>query len=446
MAREWTGWTAVELGRAIGEGKIDPVDLTEAFLAAINASASSSDIYIRMTQSRARAEALGASNRAKNDTRRGILDGVPISWKDLYDTAGVGTESGSKLLEGRVPDTDAEVLQNATRAGLVCLGKTHQTELAFSGLGLNPVTRTPPNVNDDALVPGGSSSGAGSSVAHGLAAGAIGSDTGGSVRIPAAWNNLVGMKTTHDLLSLKGVVPLCPSFDTVGPLARTVDDANHLIAAMAGSRPADLSGGNLKSMRFLVCESVALEECDTEPMEAFAAAMEALQSAGATLARSPVPELEEAMPLTGPLFAGEAYGIWHEVIEKSPDVMFTPVLERFRAGASFSAVDYVAAWRKLDDLRAQFSARLHEFDAIVVPTSAILPPDIQRLLNDQEYFTNRNLLALRNTRIANLMGGCSLTLPTPQPACGVMLIGRAGQDVAIMRAGAAMAPVIGPQL
>ena len=445
MTAQWTGLTALDQGRAIGEGRIDPVDLTETYLSAIAASPHKDDIYVRLTESRARAEAKAARKRAADGTRLSQLDGVPISWKDLYDTAGIATESGSRLLAGRTPDTDARVLQSATRSGLVCLGKTHQTELAFSGLGLNPVTRTPPNINDDAVVPGGSSSGAGSSVAHGLAAAGIGSDTGGSVRIPAAWNNLVGMKTTHGLLPLTGVVPLCARFDTVGPLTRSVDDANHLVAAMAGAKPADLSGGDPKRLRLLVCETIALDSADTEPLEAFTIAMEALQSAGVSLARSPVPEVADALALSGPLFAGEAYGTWKDRIEANPDVMFAPVRDRFRAGATFSAVDYVSAWQKLDDLRDIFVRRLRPYDAMVVPTSAIMPPNIQRLLNDEAYFTDRNLLALRNTRIGNLMGTCALTLPTRMPACGLMLIGRPYQDAALMRTGATLEKIVGPQ-
>ncbi|MGB5069169.1 MAG: amidase family protein, partial [Albidovulum sp.] len=164
---DWRSKSAGDLGRAIGRGDIDPVDLTETYLAAISAHDSRDRIYARLTESRARSEAKAAADRAKAGMRRSPLDGVPISWKDLFDSAGVATESGTRLLKGRTPTADAEVLRNATAQGLVCLGKTHMTELAFSGLGLNPVTATPPNINDPALVPGGSSSGAATSVAFG---------------------------------------------------------------------------------------------------------------------------------------------------------------------------------------------------------------------------------------------------------------------------------------
>ena len=226
-------------------------------------------IYVRMTRERALAEAEGARKRAKSGFRRGLLDGVPISWKDLFDTAGIVTEAGSMLLAGRIPEADAAVLQRATQAGMVCLGKTHMSELAFAGLGVNPAyggnidprPGTPPNVNDPALAPGGSSSGAAASVAFGLAAAGIGSDTGGSVRVPAAWNDLVGLKTTHGRLSLKGVVPLAESFDTVGPLCRTVEDCAQLLAVMEGGKPADLRGASLR---------VSVSWCSS-PMQAMSA-------------------------------------------------------------------------------------------------------------------------------------------------------------------------------
>jgi len=241
--QDWLWMTAADLGAGIGAGQIDAVALTETYLAAIDAHPMRDRIYARVTHQRARNEAEAAAERAALGLRRGPLDGVPISWKDLFDTAGTATEAGTKLMEGRVPATDALVLQNATAAGLVCLGKTHMSEIAFSGLGLNPMTGTPPCVNDADAVAGGSSSGAAASVAFGLAAAAIGSDTGGSVRIPAVWNDLVGLKTTHGRLSLEGVVPLCATFDTVGPLCRTVGDAALVLAALeGGERPADLMG------------------------------------------------------------------------------------------------------------------------------------------------------------------------------------------------------------
>jgi aspartyl-tRNA(Asn)/glutamyl-tRNA(Gln) amidotransferase subunit A len=437
MIGTWTNMTAADLGRAIGEGRINPVELTEAFLDRIDDHPLSARIYARTTPTRARGEAMAAASRAKAGLRRGLLDGVPISWKDLFDTAGVVTEAGSALLKGRTPDLDAAVLETATLQGLVCLGKTHMSELAFSGLGLNPVTGTPPCLNDDRAVPGGSSSGAAASVAFGLAPGAIGSDTGGSVRIPAAWNDLVGLKTSAGSLPLTGTVPLCEMFDTIGPLSHSVEDCGLLFAALQGKRPADLAGATLSGKRLAVLESVALDDLRERPASGFDDAVARLSRDGAKVERIDAPEVTEAMGLAGVLFTAEAYGIWRETIENAPQKMFPRILERFRSGANFAAVDYISAWRRLRQLRAIWADRVAAYDAVILPTSPILPPDANRLMTDDAYYTTENLLALRNTRIANLMGVCALTLPTSQPSCGISLMAGAGEDMRLLRLGAA---------
>lgn len=443
MTADWLRMTAAALGRGIAAGKVDPVALTEAHLEAIAAHPDADRIYARTTPERARAEAMAAHDRAKAGLLRGPLDGVPISWKDLYDTAGVATEAGSALLAGRVPETDARVLANATAQGLVCLGKTHMTELAFSGLGLNPVTATPPCVNDPAAVPGGSSSGAAASVAFGLAAAGIGSDTGGSVRLPAAWNDLVGLKTTAGRVSCDGVVPLCPRFDTVGPLARTVEDAALLLAALEGGVSADLSGASLQGMRFMVLGTIALDSLQPAPAAGLERALSALSAAGATVETVAAPEVAEAMALAGTLYAPEAYGIWREAIEAAPGKMYPPVLERFRGGASVLAADYVAAWAKLDALRRVWAGRVAGYDAVIVPSVPSLPPSAAAVLADEALFVSENLMALRNTRIGNLMGLPGLTLPTGVPSTGITLLGRPFREEALLRAGAAAEAVLG---
>ena len=433
---EWLNMSAADLGRGIGVGEIDPVALTETYLEAIDGHGARDRIYSAVTAERARAEARAAKERADARLRLGPLDGVPISWKDLFDSAGAATEAGSALLKGRVPARDAEVLRNATMAGLVCLGKTHMSELAFSGLGLNPVTATPPCINDEGAVPGGSSSGAGASVAFGLAACGIGSDTGGSVRIPSAWNDLVGLKTTAGRVSARGVVPLCARFDTVGPLSRSVEDCALMLAALEGGQAADLRGASLKGVRLAALQGLALEDVRDAPMAAYQSAIERFQAAGAVVDKLEAPEVDEAMPMSGILFTAEAYGTWGQVIEASPDKMFAPILERFRSGRDFKAADYVAAWHRLEALRADWAARVAGYDAVVLPTAPNLPPNVERLNTDADYYLTENLLALRNTRIGNLMGLSAVTLPTGVPSCGVMLLGRAFGEEALLRVAA----------
>ncbi len=436
MAQDWLWMSAGALGRAIAAGEIDPVALTETYLAAIDAHALRDRIYARVTPDRARAEARAAADRAVLGQRRGPLDGVPISWKDLYDTAGVATEAGSKLLQGRVPERDARVLRNATGAGLVCLGKTHMTELAFSGLGLNPSTATPPCVNDPEAVSGGSSSGAAVSVAMGLAACGIGSDTGGSVRIPSVWNDLVGLKTSAGRLPTEGVVPLCARFDTVGPLCRTVEDAALMLAALEGSKAPDLEGATMRGTRLMVLESLAMDSLRDQPRAGFQSAVERLQAAGALVERREVEGVAEAMDLAGMLFTAEAYGTWKDVIEASPEKMYSEVLARFRAGAGHSASDFVKGWQRLDQIRADWAAATAGFDAVILPTTPIMPPNIARLESDGEYFIAENLLALRNTRIGNLMGVAALTLPTGLASTGITLLVPPMQEERLLRLGA----------
>ena len=437
MSNPWSRLTASELGREIAAGRINPVELTEALLADIDAHPLGPQIYARTTPARARAEAMAAAARAKTGLRKGPLDGVPLSWKDNFDTAGTPTEAGSALLKGRTPATDAAVLSNATAGGAICLGKTHMSELAFSGLGLNPVTATPPCINDAGAVPGGSTSGGAISVAQGLAPAAIGSDYGGSVRIPAAWNDLVGLKTSMGRLPMAGVVLLSEGFDTIGPLAHSVEDCAALLGLLSGCKPADLTGASLSGARLVVLETVVLDDLRPGPAKGFDAAIARLSRAGARITKLTFPAMPEVLRLAGTLVAPEAYATWREVIETAPQKMFPRILERFRSGEAVRATDFIAGWRRLRTLRAEWAAATAGVDAILLPTSPILPPHAQRLMTDAEYYVTENLLALRNTRIGNLLDQAVLTLPTSVPSTGISLMVPPGQEERLLRLGAA---------
>ena len=438
---DWLSARAADLGRGIDAGKIDPVDLTEAYLSVIARHPFADRIYARLTEERARAEAKAASDRAKRGLRRSALDGVPISWKDLFDTAGTATEAGSAFLKGRVPDADARVLKHATEAGLVCLGKTHMTELAFSGLGLNPITASPPCVNDHQAVSGGSSSGAATSTAFGLAAAGIGSDTGGSVRIPSVWNDLVGLKTVSGRLSLEGVVPLCARFDTVGPLCRSVEDAGLLLAAMENGTPADLKGASLQGTRFAILKTSAFNGIEDAPLSAFENAVQRLHTAGAHTEDIDLPIVAEAMSLSPTLFPAEAYATWRHRIDPNGDLMYPPVRKRFEQGRTISAADFIVAWQTLDRLRRAYADATARFDAVIIPSCPIQPPKIADVTSNEDHFTERNLMALQNTRIGNLMGLAALTLPTGVPSCGIMLQGQSEER--LLRLGAAVEAALG---
>ena len=430
---DFNSLTASELGDMIGQGKIDPVELTEHFLSQIELSPIGKKIYSTVTSHLALEQAQDSKIRADLGRRLSSLDGVPISWKDLFDIKGYHCEAGSELLAGRLANKNSKVYNFAEAHGLICLGKTHMSELAFSGLGLNPVRETPPCVNYPESVPGGSSSGAATSVSFGLAAAAIGSDTGGSVRIPAAWNDLVGFKTTAGKLSLDGVVPLCSRFDTVGPLTKSVEDAARLFGIMAGEKLELPAPKPVKGLTFGILNNVAMENVTDLPKKAFQTSIDKLDKAGARISEISVSSVDEAMDLTGLLFSPEAYATWKDKIEKSPDLMFARILERFRSGANVLASDFIYSWDKLIDLRQQYQSAVEAYDAVLIPTSPIIPPEIGRLMNDGDFYNSQNLLALRNTRISNLMGGCSITLPTDTPSCGLLIMGMPNQEERLLR-------------
>ena len=434
---DWTDMSAAELGRGIAAGSIDPLALAQTFLDRIAAHPLRDRIYARVTPERALAEAAAARQRARSGRRLSPLDGVPVSWKDLFDTAGTATEAGSALLKGRVPSEDAEVLKVATAMGLVCLGKTHMSELAFSGLGLNPVTQTPPCVNDPDAVAGGSSSGAAASVAFGLAAAAVGSDTGGSVRIPAVWNDLVGLKTTSGRLPLTGVVPLAKRFDTVGPLCRTVEDAAEMLAALEGRAAPDLRGVSLEGRRFAALSTIVMDDIRDAPGDAYSNALDRLANAGARIEKLDVPEVAIPMGDAGPLYTVEAWAEWGDTISADPEAMFAPIRERFEAGRAFSGADYLRALDRMARARAAWAAATAGFDAVLCPTSASLPPEAARLLSDPAYHVRENLLALRNTRVGNVMGLCVTTLPTGIRSCGISLMCPPGDEDRLLRLSAA---------
>ena len=443
--QDWQSKSASELGREIAAGKTDPRELTDAFLATIDTNPDRDRIYARTTPDRARAEAAAAAERAANGNLKGPLDGVPISWKDLYDTKGVATEGGTRLLKGRVPETDCTVLQRATAAGTICLGKTHTTELAFSGLGVNPMTATPPNAIEPARAPGGSSSGAAVSTKLGLAAAGIGSDTGGSVRIPAGWNDLVGLKTTAGLIQTDGVIALSRTYDTVGPLTHTVEDAANLYAILADHPMPEWEGAALTDETLHVSKTMTLDGCDPEVTDAFQATLDLLGKAGAKITDGQVPEFQacfDTMRNVSPLVTSDAWAEWGDVIEANPDTMWPPIEMRFRQGRNADPAKDAEGFAQMDAHSASLQQRIQDHGLIVLPTSPCMPPDAKRLEEDQDFFTERNLLALRNTRLANLLVLSSITVPTPSPMCGFMLFAPPHAEERLLRIGRALEKVL----
>ncbi|MGV8997666.1 MAG: amidase [Parvibaculaceae bacterium] len=417
--------SASDLGRLFEAGTLTPSDATEFYLARARELDPDHRIYVRLTEARARAEAAAATARSKRGVRLHPLDGVPLSWKDLFDSAGTITASGSLALKSRVPAHDADVLARATRAGAICLGKTAMTEFAFSGLGLNPKCGTPANPHDTLheRAPGGSSAGAAVALARGLCAGSIGTDTGGSIRIPPAWNGLVGLKTTTGRVSLKGAVPLSPTLDTVGPVARNVEDANALFALLTGNKPSDLKGASLNGVTLLLAGGVGWSELDAGIAGAVEQALRRILHKGATITERAVPEMDAIDALSwgggASRLVAEAHALWSETLTAHEHEIYPPVYERVMAGATISTQALFKADTERARLTRAYLDATSGVDAVVMPTVAISPPVIADIINGGPDYFKANRMALRNTTIANQLGLCAITLPVGHDALGM---------------------------
>ena len=452
MTQPWHEMSALALGEAIGEGAVDPVELAEHFLARIAEHDRAHAIYRIVTAERARAEAYAARERAKAGTRRSVLDGVPISWKDCYDTLGDATAHGSPLLLDNVARRDAALVERAGNAGLVCLGKTTCPDFCFAAIGINPHFGTPQNPFDRTTprVPGGSSSGAAVSLARELCAAAMGSDTGGSVRIPAAWNGLVGLKTTFGLLSTEGIAPLSPTLDTAGPLSHDVADANALLAMLSAQKPADLAEATLEGARLAVAKTLVWDDIEPGIAEVLRTGLERLRQAGALLVEDDVPEFGEAHALLqrhGPYHAAEAYALWGELIEREPSKVYRPIYERMRLGLTMRAIDVERERIGLAEIAKRLHARMRPYDAVLLPTSPISPPPIAALEDGGPAYVEMNNRSLRNTRLGNFLFCCAITLPAGKEdhglPVGLMLMARPFQEGALLRVAKAAEAALG---
>ena len=427
-----------DVSRLIDKGQICPEELTRFYLEKISSDHSSQDIFTKVFKKSALASAKDSKKRAKVGLRKGALDGIPISVKDLADVKGQITGGGSYLTNKKKARNNAAFLDDLQSQGVIILGKTHMTELAFSGLGLNPITATPANPFNEELVSGGSSSGSAVSVSRNYCLASIGSDTGGSVRIPAAWNNLVGLKTTHNLIDLTGVLKLCPSFDTLGPICRNVDDTNLVFNAMANGKFQKLKKQKPEKFKFLIIKNMFFDGIDNDINNSFNVAIEKIIKSGAKIEYKSISEIDTAFEISKTVFPAEAYGMWQHEIEKNPEKMFAPIRDRFRSGKNILAHEYVYSLQRLFELRMSFLEKVIGFDAILAPTSPIKPPSIKQLLDSHKFFTEMNLLALRNTRMANSLNLCALTLPTETDFSGLMLMGRPNNEYDLMNIGLAI--------
>jgi aspartyl-tRNA(Asn)/glutamyl-tRNA(Gln) amidotransferase subunit A len=375
--------------------------------------------------------------------------GIPISIKDLFDIKGQVTRAGSRALDDSPPAVaDAPAVARLRRAGFVVIGRTNMTEFAYSGIGINPHYGTPKGAWQRSVghVPGGSSSGAAVSVVDGMAHGALGTDTGGSCRIPAAYNGIVGFKPTQRRVPLDGAVPLSSSLDSIGPLARTVNCCAVLDAVLANEQVAPLQPRPIRGMRLAVPTTVALDDLDDAVAKAFERALEKLAREGALIERIAVPEFLDIAPMSakGGFAAAESYA-WHRYLIVAKGDIYDPrVAGRILRGESQSAADYIDLVNARKSLVARAAARLAPYDALVLPSTANTPPRIADMKDDQA-FTKANLLSLRNCTLINMINGCGISLPIQRDGeapVGLMLAASGGSDRRIFELAAAMEGVI----
>lgn len=360
--------------------------------------------------------------------------GIPVAVKDLFDEAGQVTRAGSRALEAAAPaNADAPVVARLQAAGMVVMGRTNMVEFAFSGLGVNPHYGTPTSPYDRATgrLPGGSSSGAAVAAADGMGFGGLGSDTGGSCRIPAALCGVVGYKPTASRVPLTGATPLSFSLDSIGPIARSVGCCQAIDGIIA-DRPAWHPPLPLAGLRLGVLRNYVEEGMEDAVANAYGAALARLSAAGARLTDIRIAEIEALPTLnaSGGFAASEAWAWHHDLIERAGDLYDPRILRRIRRGEGMSAENYIALLLARRNIIAAVAPRTAEFDALLAPTCPLTPPAIAAVEDEREY--NRiNMALLRNTSVFNFLDRCSISLPCHRPGeapVGLMITGENGGD------------------
>ena len=411
--------------------------------------ASAKSVFTRLYPEAALAVARQADAAQAAGLAQPALAGLPVSIKDLYGVAGETTMSGSVVCKGEpVQVTDAPVIARLRAAGSAIIGKTNMTEFAFSGIGINPHYGTPVNPTDPtvARIPGGSSSGAAVSVALGLAVAGLGSDTGGSIRVPAALCGIVGFKSTQKRVPLTGAMELARSLDTVCAMTRSVQDCILVDGVLSGEM-LKIKRRPLMGMRFALPQTTLLEGMDATVAKAFARIVSMLSAAGAQIIEVPLTELAEIPKLNAPggLSPIEAYAVHHARLAKSKEGFDRRVAVRVALGAPVTAQQYLALLDNRLDWIARVERAIEGFDAVLCPTVPIIAPEIAKLEASDEAFFKANGQMLRNTFAFNFLDGCSFSLPchrADEQAVGLMLSSVAGDDAALSAVALAVEAVL----
>jgi len=436
--------TASDISQGLRAGKLDAVTVTEQVFDRI-AEHGDDAIYIDILRDRAMVEAKAARLRYRAGLPASPLDGVPVAWKDLFDLKGRVTTVGAVVTKADPPaQADAPVIAAAHRAGIISTGTVNMTEFAYSGIGLNPHYGTPRNVHAPAgqtRSPGGSSSASGVVVSAGIVPISMGSDTGGSVRIPASFNGVVGYKTSSGRHPMAGVYPLAKSLDTIGPLAHTVADCALFDAVLRGKNAPEAQAADPGTLNFVIPDNILLDDLSPAVAENFEATVARLEAAGGRVRRISLPELTELTDLIaqhGVLAGAEALVLHQErIYGAAADQMDARVVRRIKLAKSMSAVDLLV----LQQARARTMASTAEAlgNAIVLcPTTAVTAMETAPLEADQDAFFRANGLTLRNTSLGNFLDWCGVSIPNGTDADGMptgfLLSASSGQDTALLAA------------
>jgi aspartyl-tRNA(Asn)/glutamyl-tRNA(Gln) amidotransferase subunit A len=438
--------TVAELSRAFGERTLSPIDVVDALLERIRKH-EALHAYIAVHESEARLAAEAADKAIRSGHRVGPLHGVPIALKDLVDMQGRVTTGGSKVWKDRVSPVTATLAERLVTAGMIVLGKTHTVEFAMGSFGTNTHMGTPRNPWDPSVhrTPGGSSSGSGVAVAAGLAPVAIGTDTGGSVRIPAAWCGIVGLKVTVGRISTYGVLPLSTTLDTPGPLARSVEDAALIFRVLNGPDPRDpqtlawapadplpeLRRG-VAGLRLAVMPEAERAGVAADVLAAYDASVEALSRLGARIVRPALPHrFSDYAAATGRIIGAEGYRFVGHLVDDMSLPVDPDIRPRIQLGRNVSARDYLLTLAEMSEHRGQFAAALADADALLTPTAqtAALPIDQVDQSGTAAYFT----------RAGNYLGLCGLAMPNGFTPAGLptslQILCPAGQETTALRIG-----------
>lgn len=418
-------------------GRVTSRGLVEAYLAKAQApGGQGAKSFVKLNPDEARADADRADLIRSQGRMASRFCGLPFAYKDLFDAAGEVTTAGSTTLQAAAPArTDCDAIARLRAAGMVPIGRTNMVEFAYGGVGTNPHFGTPLSVyeRDRGRIPGGSSSGSAVAVADEMCPMALGSDTGGSCRVPAAFNAITGYKPTARRVSLRGVFPLSPSFDSVGPLAPSVQCCAYIDALLAGDWAGDIATRSIEGLRLGVPQNLVLEGMDASVAEAFASALSRLSRAGARLTDMRLGVLDSYREVTarGGIPAMEAWAGHRKRLKEHFGRYDPRVSKRIQTAAGRDAADYLDLLERRKSMVRQADREANAFDALLMPTVPVVPPLLADVQSEEDYFQVNGLI-LRNTSIANFLDCCAISIPISNPAeppVGLMVYGRKGGDV-----------------